>query len=120
MNKNKIIVDFMRVDNVLIAKIINTPKCLIGKDPIITSKEAYDLKSCRCPELRRYSLYLDGTDEEVIRTVAYAHNSIETAQEAMKKFISLIDEYNSKVEVAGPSKTKWDIEECKGGYDEEM
>lgn len=68
MNKNKIIVDFMRVDNVLIAKIINTPKCLIGKAPIITSKEAYDLKSCCCPKLRRYSLYLDGKDEEVIRT----------------------------------------------------
>ena len=119
MNKNKIIVDFMRVDNVLIAKIINTPKCLIGKDPII-SKEAYDLKSCRCPELRRYSLYLDGTDEEVILTVAYAHNSIEDAKEAMKKFISLIDEYNSKVEVASPSNTKWDIEEYKGDYNEEM
>ena len=120
MNKNKIIVDFMRVDNVLIAKIINTPKCLIGKDPIITSKEVYDLKSCSCPELRKYSLYLDGTNEEAIRTVAYAYNSIEDAKEVMKIFISLIDDYNSKVEVASPSKTKWDIEEYKCDCDEEM
>lgn len=90
---NKIIVDFTRVKNVLIAEIVNIPSALIGTGLII-AKESYEIRSVNYAMLASKTLYLTGEADDAIRAMSQDYDTDEEAQKALNKFSELIREYN--------------------------
>lgn len=93
MGNNKIIVDFTRVKNVLIAEIVNIPRALIGTGLII-AEESYEIRSVNYAMITSKTLYLTGKSDDVIHAMSYDYGTDEEAQKALDKFSELIREYN--------------------------
>lgn len=115
MSKDKIIVDFVRVEHILIAKITNTPDELRGGGEIIRSAD-YTIYSRNFPEIFECALYLHGSEaKRDNKVVLFEYSSAACAERAMDNFISLIEDYNSMFEIAAlPAKSALDIEYYKG------
>ena len=93
MKSNKIVVDFIRVDNILIAKLIKFPRKLWGSGKII-GKGKYSIESIAYTEITPVTLYLGGTCEEGGSVSFTFKNEIE-AKTALENFKHLIHKYNS-------------------------
>ena len=93
MGSNKIVVDFIRVENILIAKLIHLPRKLWGKGKII-GKGKYSIESIGYTEMTPVTLYLGGTCEEY-GTVSFTFKDEIDAKTALEKFKELIHKYNS-------------------------
>ena len=96
MESNKIVVDFIRVENVLIAKLIELPRKLWGSGKIIKDGE-YSIQSVRYTEITPVTLFLGGNREEH-DTVSFAFKDEISAKKALENFKHLIHEYNSRYE----------------------
>lgn len=96
MNKEKIIVDFMRVENVLIAKLIEMPRKLWGSGKII-GEGKYSIRSVGYTQITPVTLYLGGTCEGC-GTVSFTFKDEIGAKTALEKFKHLIHQYNSRCE----------------------
>lgn len=93
MNNNKIVVDFARVKNILIAEIINIPAPLKGVGTIITN-EGYKISSMHYAMIAGKTLYLTGLSDDSTRPMSYDYATDEEAQRAIDMFSGLIREYN--------------------------
>lgn len=93
MESNKIIVDFARVKNILLAEIINTPTPLKGTGTIIAN-EGYKISSVHYAMLTGKTLYLTGLSDDSTRPMSYDYATDEEAQRALDKFSELIRQYN--------------------------
>ena len=93
MKIEKIIVDFIRVENVLIAKLIELPRKLwgIGK---ITDDGKYSIQSYFYTEITPVALFLGGTREEH-GTASFTFKDEIEAKTALENFKHLIHKYNS-------------------------
>ena len=96
MESNKIIVDFTRVKNVLIAKIINMPKELVGSGEIV-SNERYEIASVSYALLTSKVLYLTGRLDYNDGYLSYSYDTQREAQEALECYSELISKYNKGV-----------------------
>ena len=94
MESNKIIVDFMRVENVLIAKLVEFPTDLCGRSIIIEDGE-YSISSTAYTEISRYCLFLSGVARRKEVLAAHAYKDEVEAKKALEHFKLLIREYNS-------------------------
>lgn len=99
MKIEKIIVDFIRVENVLIAKLVEFPKDLCGSSIIIVGGD-YALASIAYTAVSRHTLYLSGVSERKEAFAAYAYEDEIEAKKALENFKLLIREYNSRCEKA--------------------
>ena len=99
MKSNKIVVDFIRVENILIAKLIELPRKLWGIGKIIEDGE-YSIRSITYTEITPDILFLGGNREEH-DTVSFAFKDEITAKKALENFKHLIREYNSRHEKDG-------------------
>ena len=93
MESNKIVVDFIRVENVLIAKLVELPRKLWGTGKIISDGK-YSIKSIGYTEITPVALYLGGTCEKC-GTVSFTFTDEIEAEKALENFKHLIHEYNS-------------------------
>lgn len=101
MESNKIIVDFTRVKNVLIAEIIEFPSSLRGAGTIIES-EKYKLASACYTMLCSKTLFLTGClDKRATRVMSYDYGTDEEAQAALESFSELIAAYNRRDAATG-------------------
>ena len=98
MKKEKIIVDFIRVENVLIAKLVELPRKLWGAGIIIEGGR-YSLRSYHYTEISLNTLFLGGIREEH-NTVSFAFRDEIEAKIALENFKLLIRKYNSRGEQA--------------------
>ena len=96
MKIEKIIVDFTRVKNVLIAKIINMPKELVGSGEIV-SNEHYEIASVSYALLTNKVLYLTGRLDYNDGYLSYSYDTEREAQEALECYTELIMEYNKSI-----------------------
>ena len=96
MESNKIVVDFTRVKNVLIAKIINMPKELVGSGEI-DSNERYEIASVSYALLTSKVLYLTGRLDYNDGYLSYSYDTEREAQEALECYSELISKYNKGV-----------------------
>lgn len=96
MESNKIVVDFARVKNILIAKIINMPKELVGSDEIV-SNEHYEIASVYNALLTSKVLYLTGRLDYNDGYLSYSYDTEREAQEALECYSELISKYNKGV-----------------------
>ena len=96
MESNKIIVDFTRDKNVLIAKIINMPKELVGSGEIV-SNEHYEIASVSYALLTSKVLYLTGRLDYNDGYLSYSYDTEREAQEALECYSELISKYNKGV-----------------------
>lgn len=99
MGSNKIVVDFIRVENILIAKLIELPRKLQGIGRIIDNGE-YSIRSVACTEITPTALFLGGEREEH-DAVPFAFKDEIAAKTALENFKHLIHEYNSRHEKDG-------------------
>ena len=99
MENNKIVVDFMRVENVLIAKLVEFPKDLCGRSIIIENGD-YSISSLAYTDISTNCLFLSGVAgrEEVL--AAHAYKDEIKAKKALENFKLLIRKYNSYYEKA--------------------
>lgn len=97
MKNNRIQVHFERKHNVVYGYVDNMPEKLRGKGRII-SKGIYALYSVGAGELvSKTSLYLQGRHKDLDDIwFCYQYDSAEEAEEAIKEFEQLIDEWNNK------------------------
>ena len=93
MESNKIVVDFIRVENVLIAKLIELPRKLWGIGTIIDDGK-YSIQSHFHTEITPVALFLGGIREEHDAESFTFKNEIE-ANTALENFKRLIHKYNS-------------------------
>ena len=97
MGSNKIVVDFARVKNILIAKIINMPKELVGSGEIV-SNEHYEIASVSYALLTSKVLYLTGSlDYNNDCYLSYNYDTQREAQAALECYSELISKYNKGV-----------------------
>ena len=96
MGNNKIIVDFTRVKNVLIARIINMPNELVGSGKIV-SNEHYEIASVSYAILTSKVLYLTGSLDYNDGYLSYSYDTEREAQEALECYSELISKYNKGV-----------------------
>lgn len=97
MNNNKIIVDFIQIENVVIVNVINTPPDIIGGGVVIED-EWLAIKSVNYRDLNSVSLYLHGkTDNDQPRLAAHAYENAKDAKDAIEGFKNLIAIYNSQL-----------------------
>ena len=96
MKSNKIVVDFTRIKNVLIAKIINMPKELVGSGEIV-SNEHYEIASVSYALLTSKVLYLTGRLDYNDGYLSYSYDTEREAQEALECYSELISKYNKGV-----------------------
>ena len=96
MESNKIVVDFARVKNILIAKIINMPKELVGSGEIV-SNEHYEIASVSYALLTSKVLYLTGRLDYNDGYLSYSYDTEREAQEALECYSELISKYNKGV-----------------------
>ena len=96
MESNKIIVDFMRVENVLIAKLIEFPKELRGEGVIIEN-DFYSIRSVAHSEMTPTALYLSGSSKAEEILFSYTFPNVDEAKEAVKNWKQLIRKYNSRL-----------------------
>ena len=96
MESNKIVVDFVRVKNILIAKIINMPKELVGSGEIV-SNEHYVIASLSYALLTSKVLYLTGRLDYNAGYLSYSYDTEREAQEALECYSELISKYNKGV-----------------------
>lgn len=98
MKEEKIIVDFIRVENVLIAKLVELPRKLWGAGKIIEGGR-YSLQSYYYTEITPDTLFLGGIREEH-DTVSFAFRDEIGAKIALENFKLLIRKYNSRCKKA--------------------
>ena len=98
MENNKIVVDFIRVENVLIAKLIELPRKLWGIGKIIDDGK-YSIQSRFHTEITPVALFLGGMREEH-DTESFAFKNEIEAKTALENFKHLIHKYNSCCEKA--------------------
>ena len=96
MESNKIVVDFARVKNILIAKIINMPKELVGSGEIL-SNECYEIASVSYAVLTSKVLYLTGRLDYNDGYLSYSYDTEGEAQAALEGYTELIMEYNKSI-----------------------
>ena len=96
MKIEKIIVDFMRVENVLIAKLIEFPKELRGEGAI-EENDFYSIRSVDHSEMTPTVLYLSGRDKVGEILFSYTFPNVDEAKEAVKNWKQLIRKYNSRL-----------------------
>lgn len=100
MESNKIIVNFARVKNILIADIVNMPKELVNSGTII-SNERYSVVSVSYAEIKGKTLYLTGShDYRTDNYSSYSYNTEDEAQAALEGFSALITEYNKRIKTS--------------------
>lgn len=99
MKKEKIIVDFTRVENILIAKLVEFPEDLRGGGIIIEGGD-YALASIAYTALSRYALYLSGVCGRKEVLASYKYENENEAKKALENFKLLIRKYNSSYEKA--------------------
>lgn len=108
MNNDKIIVDFMQIENVVIANVVNTPADIIGEGTIIED-EWFTIKSVNYRELNARALYLHGAmDNEKSRFASHAYEDDKEAKNAIEAFKSLIAIYNSQRGKRALEKIAWE------------
>lgn len=101
MESNKIIVNFARVKNVLIADIVNTPKELVGKGEIV-GNERYKVSSAYVAALTNGTLYLTGSsDDNSGYCLSYNYGTEGEAQAALECYSELINKYNKGISSTG-------------------
>ena len=97
MESNKIVVDFARIKNVLIADIVNMPKELVGSGEII-SNERYEIASVSYAMLESKVLYLTGSlDYNNDYYLSYNYDTEGEAQAALDGYMELITKYNKSI-----------------------
>ena len=97
MESNKIIVDFMRVENVLIAKIINMPNELVGSGKIVGNGR-YEIASVYYAMITSKVLYLTGSlDYNNDCYLSYNYDTQREAQAALECYSELISKYNKSI-----------------------
>ena len=96
MKSNKIVVDFIRVENFLIAKLIELPIKLWGSGKIIDNGK-YSIQSRFHTEITPFVLFLSGIKGDY-DTVSYTFKDEIDAKKALENFKHLIREYNSRCE----------------------
>ena len=96
MESNKIVVDFARIKNVLIADIINMPKELVGSGEIV-SNERYEIASLSYALLTSKVLYLIDRLDYNAGYLSYSYDTEREAQEALECYSELISKYNKDV-----------------------
>ena len=96
MKSNKIVVDFARVKNVLIADIINMPKELVGSGEIVSNGH-YEIASVSYALLTSKVLYLTGRLDYNDGCLSYSYDTEREAQEALEGYTELIMEYNKSI-----------------------
>ena len=101
MKKEKIIVDFTRFKNVLIADIVNIPKELVGSGEIV-SNEYYEIASQGYAVLTDKVLYLTGSSDYIDGYyLSYNYDTETEAQAALEGFSELITKYNKSISSTG-------------------
>ena len=105
MENNKIVVDFARVKNILIADVKNFPTALKGVGVIIAD-EGYKIGSAQYAMITDKALYLTGLFDDSTRLMSYDYYTDEKAQRALDKFSDLIRKYN-KTHNAGNESVIW-------------
>lgn len=101
MESNKIVVDFTRIKNVLIADIVNMPKELVGSGEIV-SNERYEIASVSYALLTSKVLYLTGSlDYNNDCYLSYNYDTEVEAQEALECYTELISKYNKRISSTG-------------------
>lgn len=93
MKIEKIVVDFIRVENSLIARLIELPRKLWGIGKIIDDGK-YSIRSVTYTEITPTILFLGGKREEH-DTVSFAFKDEISAKTALENFKHLIHKYNS-------------------------
>lgn len=93
MESNKIVVDFIRVENILIAKLIELPRKLWGIGKIIDNGK-YSIQSQFHSDITPHALFLGGIREEH-DAVSFAFKNEIEAKTALENFKHLIHKYNS-------------------------
>lgn len=103
MNSNKIIVDFGRIENIVIARVVNTPNGIIGKGTIERGGE-FSLRSFKFCDLCENILYLHGEEDygKPSRFICYQYDTIEEAEKAINAYSYLITRFNSNYEGDNP------------------
>ena len=97
MESNKIVVEFARIKNVLIADIVNMPKELVGSGEIL-SNERYKIASVSCAVLTSKVLYLTGSlDYNNGYYLSYNYDTEGEAQAALEGYTELIMKYNKSI-----------------------
>ena len=99
MENNKIVVDFTRIENVLIAKLVEFPEDLRGRS-IIIEGGGYSISSMAYTGISRYCLFLSGMAGRKEVLAAHAYKDEIEAKKALENFKLLIREYNSYREQA--------------------
>lgn len=100
MESNKIIVNFARVKNVLIADIVNTPKELVGKGEIV-GNERYKVASEYVAALTNGTLYLTGSSDDNSGYLSCDYGTEGEAQAALECYSELINKYNKGISSTG-------------------
>lgn len=100
MENNKIIVHFVRIKNVLIADIVNTPKELVGSGEIV-SNERYEIASVSYALLTSKILYLTGSLDYNDHLLAHDYDTESEAQAALEGYTKLISKYNERISSTG-------------------
>ena len=103
MKAKRIVVDFTRIENVLIAKLVEFPEDLRGRS-IIIENGSYALSSITYTAISRHCLYLSGVAKRKEILVAYAYADEIEAKKALENFKLLIRKYNSGVDNAEADK----------------
>ncbi len=97
MKAKRIVVDFTRIKNVLIADIVNMPKELVGSGEIV-SNERYEIASVSYALLTSKVLYLTGSlDYNNDYYLSYNYDTEGEAQEALEGYTELIMKYNKSI-----------------------
>lgn len=103
MNTNKIIVDFGRIENILIARVVNTPEGIIDKGTIETGGE-FSIRSFKYCDLCENMLYLHGTEDygKPPRFICFQYDTADEAEKAINAYSYLITRFNSNYEGDNP------------------
>lgn len=99
MKMKRIVVDFTRIENVLIAKLVEFPEDLRGSSIIIEGGD-YAISSIAYTAVSRHTLYLSGVSKTKEALAAYTYEDEIEAKKALENFKLLIREYNSRCEKA--------------------
>ena len=110
MKSEKIVVDFTRIENIVIANVVNTPADIIGKGMIIEN-ERFVIESIHFRDLNNITLFLHGSkdvDDDQLHLVAHTYKNAKEAKDAIEGFKNLITEFNSKRGENAVTNLKWE------------
>ena len=89
-------VKFWRLENVLVAKVLEQPEETREAGALISVGD-YEIYSVARPEISNKALYLRGRGKELDNNYcAYAYNNAEEAKQALEGFKTCIEKYNAE------------------------